>query len=62
MYAARLTSNLPAGVPTGGAADRAQQSVGVAYLAAGQLAGVGGGQSALGQSLQDAATSAFSTD
>jgi EmrB/QacA subfamily drug resistance transporter len=56
VYGSRLTATLPAGVP-GPAAAAAHQSVGAAYLAAGQIAAVG--QPVLGQALQHAAANAF---
>src|SRR6202167_2579446 len=56
VYGSRLTATLPASVP-GRAAAIAHQSVGAAYVAAGQIAALG--QPVLGQSLQHAAASAF---
>jgi EmrB/QacA subfamily drug resistance transporter len=55
-YGSRLTATIPASVP-GPVAAIAHQSVGAAYLAAGQL--TARGHSVLGQSLQHASTNAF---
>jgi hypothetical protein len=56
VYASRLAATLPASVP-GPVAAIAHQSVGAAYVAAGQIAALG--HPALGQALQHAAASAF---
>ncbi len=56
VYGARLAAAMPAGVP-GQVAAIAHQSVGAAYVAVGEIAHLG--HPALGQALQDAATSAF---
>jgi EmrB/QacA subfamily drug resistance transporter len=56
VYASRLTATIPAAVP-GRIAAIAHQSVGAAYVAAGQVAAVG--HPLLGQVLQHAATNAF---
>src|SRR6202042_2688490 len=56
VYGARLTATLPAGLP-GRVAAGAHQAVGAAYVAAGQLSGLG--HPALGQALQHASTNAF---
>jgi EmrB/QacA subfamily drug resistance transporter len=55
-YGSRLTATVPASVP-GPVAGIAHQSVGAAYVAAGQLAALG--HPATGQALQHAATNAF---
>jgi EmrB/QacA subfamily drug resistance transporter len=56
VYGSRLTATLPAGLP-GRVAGIAHQSVGAAYVAAGQIAARG--HPALGQALQHASTNAF---
>jgi len=56
VYGSRLSATLPAGVPRPVAA-LAHQSVGAAYAAAGQLAGLG--HPALGQAVRLASTNAF---
>ena len=56
VYGSRLTATLPASVP-GPVAAIAHQSVGAAYVAAGQIAALG--HPVLGQALQHAAASAF---
>jgi EmrB/QacA subfamily drug resistance transporter len=56
VYGSRLAATLPAGLP-GRVAAAAHQSVGAAYLAAGQISGLG--HPALGQALQHASTNAF---
>jgi hypothetical protein len=56
VYAARLSATMPAAVP-GRVAAIAHQSVGAAYVAAGQIAALG--HPVLGQGLQLAATNAF---
>jgi EmrB/QacA subfamily drug resistance transporter len=56
VYGARLTVTMPASVP-GPVAAVARQSVGAAYTAAGQLAGLG--HPVLGQALQHASANAF---
>jgi EmrB/QacA subfamily drug resistance transporter len=56
VYGSRLTATTPAGVP-GPAAALAHQSVGAAYAAAGDIAGLG--HPVLGQALRLAATNAF---
>jgi hypothetical protein len=56
VYGSRLTATLPASVP-GAVAAIAHQSVGAAYVAAGQIAALG--HPALGQALQHAAANAF---
>jgi EmrB/QacA subfamily drug resistance transporter len=56
VYGSRLSVTIPAGVP-GPVAAIAHQSVGAAYVAAGQIAALG--HPAVGQALQHAATNAF---
>jgi hypothetical protein len=56
VYASRLTATMPASVP-GRVAAIAHQSVGAAYIAAGQIAALG--HPVLGQALQHASASAF---
>ena len=56
VYGSRLAATMPASVP-GRAAGIAHQSVGAAYVAAGQIAALG--HPVLGQALQHASTSAF---
>jgi EmrB/QacA subfamily drug resistance transporter len=56
VYGSRLTATMPAGVP-GPVAAIAHQSVGAAYVAAGQIAALG--HPVLGQALQHAAANAF---
>ena len=56
VYGSRLTATLPASVP-GPVAAVARQSVGAAYVAAGQIAALG--HPVLGQALQHASASAF---
>jgi EmrB/QacA subfamily drug resistance transporter len=56
VYASRLTATMPARVP-GPVAAIAHQSVGAAYVAAGQIAALG--HPALGQALQHASANAF---
>jgi hypothetical protein len=56
VYGSRLTATLPARLP-GPVAAIAHQSVGAAYVAAGQIAALG--HPGLGQALQHAAASAF---
>jgi EmrB/QacA subfamily drug resistance transporter len=56
VYGSRLTATMPASVP-GTVAAIAHQSVGAAYVAAGQIAALG--DPALGQALQQASASAF---
>ena len=56
VYGSRLTATMPASVP-GAVAAIAHQSVGAAYLAAGQIAALG--HPVLGQALQHAAANAY---
>jgi hypothetical protein len=56
VYGSRLAATMPAGVP-GRVAAVAHQSVGAAYVAAGQIAALG--HPVLGQALRDASANAF---